>query len=187
MKGFFHRITLVTLSLAMALTLMLTPSMAEEMLCSGYAFINERYETLGDFDYWPLEEKAAFSEWRREHAEQGDKDALYEVSVMVYGVPGEDNMTLEEAVNLARQGIIAKYAVKEAVLLGKFKAEVEFFIHFYNEFNFEGAVIDQDHPMWRMTFRVKDYDDMEELGHYTVMIYDRTREMVLYSAADSQG
>lgn len=174
MKGILKRLTLTALILATAIAA--SPSMAEG-LYSGYAFINERHEELGDFDTWPLEEKAAFSEWQRELAEQGDKDAQYEISAVVYGVPGEDNMTLEEAVELARQGILAKYAVKAEVLLGKFKVEASYFTHF----------MDYEVPLWMIDFRVKDYDDMMDLGHYLVYIFDQTREMELYNAADSVG
>jgi len=182
MKGISKRITLVTLALAMALTLIASPSMAEEWEDTPYSFINERYETLGDFDYWPLEEKAAFSEWC---VEQGIEPPF----LWVYGMPGENNMTFEEALDLARQAIIAKYAIKEAVLRGKFKVEAEFIIQLENEngWVFGGALIDQDHPIWRLTFRVKDYNDIMDLGHYLVYIYDQTKEMEIYNAEDSQG
>ena len=69
-------------------------------------------------------------------------------------------------------------------MLGKFKVEVDFFTHF----DAEGySNVDLDNPIWWIVFRVKYYRDMEVLGHYTVVIYDKTQEMELYSAEDSKG
>lgn len=208
MKGILKRLTLATLILAMALTLIALPSMAEEEPYSIYSFINERHDALGDFDKWPLEEKAAFSEWC---IEQGIEQYC------VYGMPGKDNMTVEEALDLARQGIIDKYAIKETVLREKFWVEMEFMTKFINPANFVKfavkeaepleqstvgleyvaelesdydkifGTVDNEHPFWRFTFRVKDYDDIMDLGYYMVNIYDQTKEMEIYSVEDSHG
>ena len=176
MKGILKRLTLVTLVFAMETALMASPSMAEEQLVGNYyAYILERSETLGDFDNWPSEEKAAFSVWLKERFTDEDN--------VVYGVPGEGNMKLAEAVETARQGVVAKYAIKEAVLREMFYEDVTFCT--YSPWD---DAIDADHPMWQIFFRVKNYREYgDDLGYYDVKLYDQTKEMEITSAADSVG
>ena len=176
MKGILKRLTPVTLVLAMALALMASPSVAEEQLVSNYyGYIIERSETLGDFDNWPPEEKTAFSAWLKEHYRDTDN--------VVPGVPDERNMKMAEAVETARQGVIAKYAIKEAVLREMFYEDVTFY-----EYSFRDDAFDADQPMWVIFFRVKNYRDYgDDLGNYIVKLYDQTKEMVITSAADSVG
>ena len=176
MKGILKRLTLVTLVFAMAMALMASPSMAEEQLVGYYyGYIIEKSETLGDFDSWPLEEKAAFGVWVKEHFPDEDN--------VVYGVPGEGNMKMAEAIETARQGVIAKYAIKEAVLREMFYEDVVFLT--YDRWN---DAVDADHPMWQIFFRVKNYREYgEDLGDYHVNLNDQTKEMEITSAADSVG
>ena len=184
MKGILKRLTLVILVFAMAMVLMASPSMAvmatasmaeEELVTNYYAYILERSETLGDFDNWPLEEKAAFAAWVKERFPDDENH--------VCGVPGEENMKMAEAIEMARQGIVEKYAIKEAVLWEMFYEDVTFYTHFFYD-----EAFDADGPMWVIFFRVINYREYgDDLGFYTVILYDQTKEMVITSAADSVG
>ena len=92
-------------------------------------------------------------------------------------------MKLAEAVETARQGVIAKYAIKEAVLREMFYVDVSFMT--YAQGN---NAVDADHPIWLIQFRVKNYRDYgDDLGFFDVFLYDQTKEMDIISAADSVG
>jgi len=167
MKNILKRLTLVTLVFAMATALMASPSMAED---ESVSHLSQMETTLGKFQTWPLEEKTAWSEYLRQRAEQGDRYALFELSDMVNSLPGEDNMTLEEAIDLARQGIIAKYGVEEASLLGNFGMEASFYTLF----------LGYEVPRWEICYKVKGCD-------YYVSIVDQTGEMNIFKTGDSVG
>ena len=178
MKGILKRLTLVTLVLAMAMTLMAGPSMAgssmteDEQISEVYGYIFEREATaLGRFQTWPLEEKAAFSDWVRHLAEQGNEVAKRELSTGVYSVPGKDNMTLEEATELTRQGIIAKYGVEEEALVGNTYVEAAFYTRFF----------DYEAPHWQIGFQIKG------VGNFYVEIVDRTKEITIWGPGESVG
>jgi hypothetical protein len=167
MKGILKRLTLVTLVFAMATALMASPSMAED---ESILHLSQMEATLGKFQTWPLEEHAAWSEYLRQRAEQGDEYALFELSGTVHSLPGEDNMTFEEAIGLARKGIIAKYGVEEAALLGNLGAEASFYTLF----------LGYEVPRWEICYKVKGCD-------YYVSIVDQTGEMNIFKTGDSVG
>ena len=180
MKGILKRLALVALVAVMAM--MASLAMAEVEPVSVFAFINDRYETLGYFEDWSLDEKAAFSTWLEM---QTDEDSVGYRTTKAHGLPGEGNMTLEEAVELARQGIIAKYDIKEGVLHEKFKVIIDFYIYFEN--HFIDHLISPDNPLWSIIFQVIDYNDMDDLENYYVYINDKTGEMEIRSSTDAQG
>lgn len=92
------------------------------------------------------------------------------------GIPDEDNMTEEDALQIAWDAVIDKYDIKETVLAEKFKVQI-----FFN-------VFDPDNPIWDIQFRVKDGVDVNEFGYYSVDIDDQTREVTaVYSIADAHG
>lgn len=143
-------------------------SASDESPYSDYAYINERYDALGDFDDWPLEEKAGFSAWM---AAEGMPQAE-----IVHGLPGEVNMIIEDVTDLAKKAVIAKYDVKEEVLDELFKVQVTF------------NVINPNKPLWAVEYRVKDGVDVNDLGYYRVEIDDYTGDIEnLYSIADAKG
>ena len=79
-------------------------------------------------------------------------------------------MTFEEAIELARKGIIAKYGVEEAALLGNFGAEASFYTLF----------LGYEVPRWEICYKVKGCD-------YYVSIVDQTGEMNIFKTGDSVG
>ena len=166
-KGILKRLTLVTLVFAMAVALMASSSMAED---ESILYLSKMEATLGRFQDWPLEEKAAWSEYLRQRAEKGDEYALYELSGVVHSLPGEDNMTIEEAIDLTRQGIIAKYGMEEAALLWSFEVEASFYTLF----------LGYEVPRWEICYKVKGCD-------YYVSIVDQTGEMNIFKTGDSVG
>ena len=80
-------------------------------------------------------------------------------------------MTLEEAIELTRQGIIAKYGVEEAALLGNTYVEAAFYTRFF----------DYEVPRWQIGFQIKG------VGNFYVEIVDRTREIMIWGPGDSVG
>jgi hypothetical protein len=133
-----------------------------------YDYIEEKTKTLGWFYDWSLEEMATFTEWMKEQGIPCYND--------VFGLPGEDNMTAMDAVELARESVIDKYDIKETVLDEKFKVQIEF------------NVLDPDNPLWVIRFEVKDPKDGVDLGFYLIYIDDQTEEVLsVWSAADSHG
>lgn len=140
----------------------------DENRYSDYAYINERHGTLGDFDDWSLEDKAGFSRWMEA---QGNPQ-----TTVVHGIPGKDNMALEDAVALARRAVLAKYDVEEKVLDDMFRVQVTF------------NVINPEKPAWAIEYRVNDGVDVNDLGYYRVEIDDRTGEIEnVYGIADAKG
>jgi len=145
---------------------------------SAYAFINERYEALGDFDYWPLEEKAAFSAWC---AEEGIDAGP------VYGLPGEDNMTAEEAVEMAKAAIVEKYGVLPE-LYEKYNVQIDFLIGVFVKGVYDKDPSPED-PLWGIVFRLKDPDEQFLYDmHYTAIIDDQLKEVIgLFNQAETPG
>ena len=176
MKRISKRITLVTLSLAMALMMLVNPAMAQEQ---DFSYVSERYETLGHFNYWPLEEKAAFSAWLEE---QDDERAVEYRNFQVHAVPGENNLTLEKALDIARQSIIAKYDIKETVLSEKFEVATYFWSLQHD--GPDRPMISSENPAWWFFFSVIDYRDMDDLGYYSVVIYEKTMEVKIYDPSN---
>lgn len=139
-----------------------TPTPEQRKITRTY--IAEKGEELGNFGDWSLEDKHEYSLWVESQGIPQDQT--------VHGLPGEDNMSEEEAVLLAKETIAEVYRLKEAAL-EKFNVQVEF------------NVIDSENPVWQIYFDVKDSDDFAALGLYRVFIDDTTKEIIkLEDASD---
>ena len=130
-------------------------------------YISEKSETLGDFDDWTLEDKAAYSAWMQE---RNIPQPYY-----VYGLPGTDNMDAADVIGMAREAVTQKYDLKEETM-EQFKVQVTL------------NVIDPDNPLWSIAFRAKEGKDVNDLGYYRVDIDDHTGNIVhLYDICDARG
>lgn len=141
------------------------PSDAQSRMSNDY--IETKSKTLGDFEDWSLEDKAAYSAWLKERN--------IPQPYCVYGLPEEDNLEVETAIDLARKAVVSKYALKEETF-AQFKVQVTF------------NVLDPDNPLWTIAFRVDEGNDVNDLGYYRADIDDHTGEIVhLYSIVDAKG
>lgn len=127
-------------------------------------YIAEKGKELGNFGDWSLEDKHEYSLWVEAQGIPQDQT--------VHGLPGEDNMSRDEAVQLAKETIMKAYRLKENAL-ARFNVQVEF------------NVIDAANPVWQIYFDVKNTDDFAALGLYRVFINDATREIVKLEDASS--
>ena len=156
---------------AMSLLMMVSPVTAEEEPYSLYAFINERVETLGDFDDWPFEEKAAFSAWCTQ------EDIAYRV---VFGIPGEGNMTPEEVAEMLKAAIIDKYGIAPE-LFEQYNVQIDFIVGFGDEAAwavFDYVPPDAANPLWEVVFRLKEMEDQSAYdAYYFAYVYDQAREV----------
>lgn len=127
-------------------------------------YIAEKGKELGSFGDWSLEDKHEYSLWVAAQGIPQDQT--------VHGLPGEDNMSRDEAVQLAKETIMKTYRLKKTAL-ARFNVQVEF------------NVIDAGNPVWQIYFDVKNTDDFAALGLYHVSINDATREIVKLEDASS--
>ncbi len=128
-----------------------------------------RFHELG---FWEgsVEDKAAFSkkwipiveEFAKIHPYYlNQRDQFYSATRHVYGIPGEGDITQEEALKLAQQAIIALGANEPTIN----KRRVEYFFD----------VTDAEHPVWKLVFgRADDSDNAK----YRVIIDARTKEVI---------
>jgi hypothetical protein len=99
---------------------------------------------------------------------------VYEVP-FIEGVPGEDDIAAETAIETATRAIKDKYALTEKTL-ARFTSEASF------------NVANPDEPVWTITFNPANNSDFSEIGCYTVTINAKTGEIVnITSAADGIG
>lgn len=127
-------------------------------------YIAEKGKELGSFGDWSLEDKHEYSLCVEAQGIPQDQT--------VHGLPGEDNMSRDEAVRLAQETIMNTYRLKQATL-DRFNVQVEF------------NVIDAENPVWQIYFDVKDTNDFAALGLYRVFINDATKEIVKLEDASS--
>lgn len=139
-----------------------TPTPEQRKITRTY--IAEKGKELGNFGDWSLEDKHEYSLWVEAQGIPQDQT--------VHGLPGEDSMSREEAVQLAKETIMKAYCLKENAL-ARFNVQVEF------------NVIDADNPVWQIYFDVKNTDDFAALGLYRVFINDATKEIVKLEDASS--
>ena len=139
-----------------------TPTPEQRKITRTY--IAEKGKELGSFGDWSLEDKHEYSLWVEAQGIPQDQT--------VHGLPGEDNMSRDEAVQMAKETIMKAYRLKEAAL-DRFNVQVEF------------NVIDAECPVWQIYFDVKDTGDFAALGLYRVFINDATREIVKLEDASS--
>ncbi len=117
-----------------------------------------------------VEEKAAFSkkwiplveEFAKNHPYYiNQRDSFYLATRHVYGIPGDGDITQEEALKLAQQAII-DLGADESVIS---KRRIDYFFD----------VTDVEHPVWKLAFFRADGSDNKK---YRVIIDARTREII---------
>jgi hypothetical protein len=129
-----------------------------------------RFHELG---FWEgsVEEKADFSqkwipiveEFMKTHPYYvNQNDAFYLATRHVYGIPGEGDITQEEALKLAQQAIIALGASESTVSERRI------------EYSFD--ITDAKHPLWKLVFGPVDSSDKYAI--YRVIIDARAKEVI---------
>ena len=109
-------------------------------------------------------------------SEEGGLGAIggYE-PIFIVGVPGEDDIAAETAIETATRAIKDKYALTDKTL-ARFTSEASF------------NVANPDEPVWSVVFNPANNSDFSEIGCYSVTINAKTGEIVnILSAADSIG
>jgi hypothetical protein len=95
--------------------------------------------------------------------------------VFIAGTPGENDITKENAIEIARDAIVEKYALSDETL-SRFTVSTDF------------NIVDPEQPTWHVNFLPTDQSDFSEIGNYFVTINSPSGEVVkLLSAADGVG
>lgn len=105
----------------------------------------------------------------------GGADESETTPVFVEGTPSTDDLTKEEAIQIATKAIIEDYALTNETLS-------KFSIH--TAFN----VVDPKNPVWSITFYPTNQSDFAQIGNYNLTIDSLSGEVItILSAADGVG
>lgn len=132
------------------------------------AFVAHLYETKGDSYFWSLEDNA---EAERLSQAAGNPALL----TFEHGLPGEGDIPEEEAIRIAREAVMERYALKEETM-ELFEPKLMF------------NVANPDRAEWRVYFYPIDMEMFAELSMYGAFLYAGTGEVFhTESAADANG
>lgn len=137
------------------------------------ALWDEMVTTYGSDDTWSLE---VWAEYSQRCAEQD----ITLIDGMVYGVPAEDEVQLEEALEIAGNHLLDTMGFKPEVL-ARFKTYVIYLIA-------DDALPEDWKPSYRISYNPINVEDAAEIGFYNCVVSGKTGEVLEFSTpADGKG
>lgn len=137
------------------------------------ALWDELIATYGEDTNWPLEVWAEYSE---RCAEMG----VTLMDGMVYGMPAEDEVQLEQALEIAGNHLLETMGFRPEVL-----ARLEAYANYFVE---DDAVADDWKPFYRISYSPINVEDVADIGFYACYVSGKTGEVLEFlTPVDGKG